>query len=115
MPNKDKTNLLAIVDAIDKINHYVVPFHEADALFNDTLRFDAVMMNFVVIGEMVERLSDEFKDDHQQIDWSKVKGLRNLIAHDYFGVDAEEIWQILQQDLPKLKAEITIILSLTAP
>lgn len=53
--------------------------------------FDASMMNFIIIGEMVSRLSDKFIEENSQIDWFKIRGFRNIVAHDYFGIDAEEV------------------------
>ena len=65
------------------------------------------MMNFIVIGEMVEKLSETFiKKTNTRIDWFKIKGFRNIIAHNYFGIDAEEVWQIIHDSLVKLKAEL---------
>lgn len=60
-------------------------------------------MNFILIGEMVSKLSDQFKNENQEIEWWKIKGLRNIISHNYFGVDAEEVWQIMNTKLPELK------------
>lgn len=54
------------------------------------------MMNFVVIGEMVDKISDEFKKSLSNIEWIKIKGFRNIVAHDYFGIDAEEVLQIIK-------------------
>lgn len=68
------------------------------------------MMNFVVIGEMVDKISDEFKRNHSKIEWVKIKGFRNIVAHDYFGIDAEEVWQIIKNKIPRLKIEITSLL-----
>lgn len=68
-------------------------------------------MNFVVIGEMVNKLSERFRKDYSSINWSKVKDFRNIIAHNYFGIDAEEVWQIIKNDLPKLKDDINRILN----
>ena len=67
-------------------------------------------MNFVVIGEMVDRLSDEVKSRAQRVDWQKVKDFRNLVAHEYLGIDAEEVWQIVEEDLPVLKHSIEDLL-----
>jgi uncharacterized protein with HEPN domain len=62
------------------------------------------MMNFIVIGEMADKLSEEIKDETKnKIDWRKVIGFRNIIAHNYFGIDAEEVWQIIQTSLSKLQ------------
>ncbi len=67
------------------------------------------MMNFVVIGEMINKLSDEFKNTHPEIEWIKIKGFRNVVAHDYFGIDAEEVWQIIIYKIPSLKADIQLL------
>ncbi len=111
MPEREKLNLLSILDAINKIEKYSGDKHSADKLFKDEIAFDAVLMNFIVIGEMVLRLSDKFIDQHSDIDWFKVKGFRNVIAHDYFGVDAEEVWQIIIEHLPLFKSKIQNILN----
>ena len=50
------------------------------------------------------------KEQNLQIEWIRIKGFRNLVAHDYFGVDAEEVWQIILNDLPILKTEIEKII-----
>jgi uncharacterized protein with HEPN domain len=110
MLSRDRTSLLGILDSIGKIERYISPFGSAVDLFRDTTLFDAVLMNFIVIGEMVSRLSIPFKESNREVDWEKIKGMRNVIAHDYFGVDAEEIWQIAKNSLPKLKENIQIIL-----
>ena len=57
---KDKNCLQNILDSINKIDNYTQLFHNADELYNDNKSFDAVLMNFVIIGEMVVKLSDEF-------------------------------------------------------
>ncbi len=51
----------------------------------------------------------KFKDLHSNIDWQKIYDFRNVLAHDYFGIDAAEVWEIIQKHLPKLKAELESI------
>jgi len=46
------------------------------------------MMNFIVIGEMVARLTEEFVEQNTHVDWFKIRGFRNIVAHNYFGIDA---------------------------
>ena len=82
---------------------------DADTFFSDEKTFDAVLMNFVIIGEAVARLSVELKDQEFQIPWMKIKGFRNLVAHDYFGVEAEEVWQIIQNNLYELERDLKSI------
>ena len=63
-------------------------------------------MNFVVIGESVTRISSSFKSEQKVIPWQRIKDFRNLIAHDYFGVDAEEVWQIIENEITSLKSKL---------
>jgi uncharacterized protein with HEPN domain len=98
--------LESIIEATDRIIEYTTGINSADDFNNDYRNFDATMMNFVVIGEMGDKLSDDFKKKHNKIEWIKIKGFRNIVAHDYFGIDAEEVWQIINNKIPKLKADI---------
>ena len=107
---KDKNCLQNILDSINKISSYTRLFQNADELYNDNKSFDAVLMNFVIIGEMVVKLSDEFKQNNLQVDWSNIKGFRNIIAHQYFGIDAEEVWGIILNELPILRVELEKII-----
>jgi uncharacterized protein with HEPN domain len=110
MLTKDQHCLEAIIEATDRIIEYTSGFKSADDFNNDHRNFDATMMNFVVIGEMVDKLSDDFKVNNSKIEWLKIKGFRNLVAHDYFGIDAEEVWQIIKNKIPKLRSDITGLL-----
>jgi uncharacterized protein with HEPN domain len=109
--HKDFACLLNIKEAIEKIYEYTADHRDADTFNNDSKSFDAVMMNFVVIGEMSEKLSDEFRiETDKEIDWFKIRGFRNIIAHNYFGIDAEEVWQIIKNSLTDLEREIIKII-----
>ncbi|GHT21961.1 DUF86 domain-containing protein [Bacteroidia bacterium] len=109
---KDTCYLLNISDAVKKIEAYTAIFKTADEFFTDVKTFDAVLMNFIVIGEMVEKLPETLKDQTEnKVDWFKIKGFRNILAHNYFGVDAEEVWQIIHDNIPALKAAIQGILA----
>lgn len=104
---RDFACLLSMLDAIQRIQLYSGKFSDADSFYHDGLSFDATLMNFIVIGEMVEKLSDPFiATTSGLIDWSKIKGFRNIIAHNYFGIDAEEVWQIIHGSLPELRSAI---------
>ncbi|MCC6412364.1 MAG: DUF86 domain-containing protein [Saprospiraceae bacterium] len=110
MFEKDKGNLLAIADACHKIQKFIDYILDADAFCADEKTFDAVLMNFVVIGEAVVRLSNDLKEKESHIPWVRIKGFRNIAAHDYFGVDAEEVWQIIKNHLPQLEQDIQNLL-----
>ncbi len=111
MSEKDEANLLAMVDSAEKILRFSEDFVDADSLYHDERSFDAVLMNFVVIGETVTKLSDPLLEANPQVPWPKIKGLRNIVAHDYFGIDAEEIWGIIQKHIPQLITDLEAILT----
>lgn len=100
---------MAILEACEKILKFVEDIWDVEAFYTDEKTFDAVLMNFVVIGESVVRLSDNLKEQNDHVPWQKIKGFRNIVAHDYFGVDAEEVWQIVKENIPELKNQIASI------
>ncbi len=110
MFDRDRQNVLDIKEAVDKILSYTKNINDCIEFEKNILVFDAVLMNVVVIGEAVGRLSDPFKDEHDNIEWAKIKGLRNIIAHDYFGIDIEEIWQIIDGTIPEFLVQIDVVL-----
>jgi len=79
-------------------------------LLNDNKTYDAVLMNFIVLGEEANRISDALKTNNPQIPWKEINGFRNFVAHDYFGVDENIVWAAIQFHLPKLKHELKNIL-----
>ena len=76
---KDRANLQAILESIEKIEKFVVGLKDADEFYEDERTFDAALMNFVVIGETVSKLSEELRNLHPGVPWTKVKGFRNII------------------------------------
>ena len=102
MSERDRASLLAMLDAITQIEIYTANVADSGEFFADRLIFDGTLMNFVLLGEMCTRVSDELRASSADIEWSQIKDFRNLVAHDYMGVDAEEVWQIIQDDLPPL-------------
>ena len=109
--HKDFSYILNMLDSIQKFLDYSGQFDSADDFHNDTKSFDATMMNFVVIGEMVDKLSNEFRTGTEDVvDWFKIKSFRNIIAHNYFGIDAEEVWQIIENHLFPLKKNLERII-----
>jgi uncharacterized protein with HEPN domain len=99
-----------ICQAIDRIEQYIENL-SFDAFSKDQKSVDAVVRNLEIIGEAANRLPDEFKEKYSEIEWHKVAGLRHRIVHEYFGIDLEIIWQILNKDLPDLKRKIRQIIN----
>ena len=108
--NKARFELLTIKEAIEKITLYSQDFTQADDFYHDQKSFDACMMQFVVIGEAISRLDHSYKTAHREIPWQKIKDFRNIIAHDYFGIDADEIWDIITNNLLPLEEKIIRLL-----
>lgn len=104
---KDKNCLLNISESIEKIEAYTTNIENHEQFYADQIIFDTVLKNFIIIGEMAAKLSESFTNSSvRSIDWYKIKGFRNIIAHNYFGVDAEEVWQIITKNLPELKYQL---------
>jgi len=101
--SKRKPSLLVddIIDSANKILEYThnLSFEE---FTKDGKTIDAVIRNFEIIGEAANRLLEDFKDRHPNIDWHRIRGLRNRILHDYFGIDYSIVWKIKESFLPNL-------------
>ncbi len=94
-----------ILDSTYKILHYIGNL-TFDEFTKDTKTIDAVIRNFEIIGEAANRLPDDFKDNHSAVDWHRIRGFRNRIVHDYFGIDYSIVWEIKESYLPSLIASL---------
>jgi len=98
-----------ILDSSSAIQEFVhgLSFEE---FCNDRKTYSAVIREFEIIGEAVGKISDELKLKHPDIEWQDIKDFRNLLTHEYFGVDMEIVWKIIQDDLPVLMEAVREIL-----
>lgn len=104
----DNLYLIHISECIERIESYTSTGYEA--FMHSRMSQDAVIRNFEILGEAVKRLSDRFKQNHPQVPWKRIAGLRDILIHDYMGVDANEVWKIIERDLPDLKVQIKNLL-----
>lgn len=106
--SKRPTDLLLndIREAIDRIQEYTKEMSLED-FSKHQMAIDAVTRNLEIMGEAANRLPDEFKEHHSDIEWYKIVGLRHRIVHEYFGADLEIVWQILRKDLPQLRLSLS--------
>jgi uncharacterized protein with HEPN domain len=88
-----------IIESGNKILTYTRNLSFADFML-DSKTVDAVVRNFEIIGEAANRLPEDFREKHKEIDWHRIRGFRNRIIHDYFGIDFEIVWQIKEAFLP---------------
>lgn len=89
-----------MLTSMERIEEYIGVL-EFRAFKMNYLIVDGIVRNFEIIGEAAKNIPEEIKEKHPEIPWKKMYGLRNLIAHEYFGIDYEMIWEISKHNLPQ--------------
>ena len=79
-------------------------------LFVDEMRLEAIIRNFEIIGEASSKISQDIRDKYPFIEWRKILDFRNVLAHEYFGIDYEIMWEIIKDKLPDLHKNIQVII-----
>ncbi len=97
-----------ILQSIRRIKKYTAGL-TLDKLKRDDLVIDAVVRNLEIIGEAAKNIPVSVKGKNRNIEWKKISGLRNILAHEYFGVDVEIVWDIIKNKLPELGREIKLL------
>jgi uncharacterized protein with HEPN domain len=105
----DRLYLIHIAECIDRIESYTQGMTR-EAFLASSLVQDAVIRNLQTLAESTQRLSPRAKESRPQIEWRKIAGFRNILVHDYLGVDLQRVWNIIQNDLPVLKDAISEML-----
>ena len=106
MPRNERLYLAEIKQAVDSISALV---SEPNDLESDVVQA-AVFWNMTVIGEAVRSLPAEIRDREPEIPWKAIVGMRNLLVHAYFGIELEQVWRTISNDLPALGAAIDRLL-----
>ena len=101
----DKLYLIHIGECIERIESYVQGIDE-EAFIASSIVQDAVIRNLQIMAESTQRLSDHLKDEHNEIDWYKIAGFRNVLVHDYLGMDVQRVWNIIENEIPALREAI---------
>lgn len=102
MSERDTLLLLDdMLQAANKIKRYTKNL-DLNSFSSDEKTIDAVVRNFEIIGEAANRISEEFRSGNSEIDWKRIRGFRNRIVHDYFGIDYEIVWTIIETYLDEL-------------
>jgi uncharacterized protein with HEPN domain len=105
----DAVYLHHILDCIRRIEEDVEEGRER-FMASHTLQ-DAVIRNLQTMSESTQRLSDDLKEAHPEIEWYRIAAFRNVLVHDYLGIDLDRIWEITQRDVPELKQAILAMLN----
>ncbi len=100
--------LAQILERIERILKYTSEGKES--FFKDALIQDAVIRNLEVIGEASRRIGEEYRSAHPEIPWRGMIALRNVLIHNYEGVDVNQVWQVVEQELPGLKKALEAFL-----
>jgi len=80
-----------------------------EAFFRDRKTQSAVLRELQTLAESSQRLSNSLKNRHPEIPWSNISGFRNVLVHDYLGINLERVWEIMERDLPPLQAAIKVM------
>ena len=96
-------------ESILAIEKYTKNLSEEDFISNHMVQ-DAVVRRLEIIGEAVKNIDDEYRNKYPLIPWKKIAGMRDIIAHEYFGVKLDRIWDVIRKDLPVLREKIKIII-----
>jgi len=103
-----KERLRDILEAIDKIVRYAArgreEFEKNELIQNWFIR------HLQIIGEAARALPQDLREGDQRIPWSKIIGMRHILTHDYFEIDTEVVWKVVERDLPAVKKEVEVIL-----
>ncbi len=99
-----------ILNSIEKIQRYTASL-TYDEFCEDDKTLDAVIHNLLIIGEATKQISESLRLKYSQIEWKKMAGLRDIIAHTYFYINPKIVWNITQTQLSPLKTTVELILS----
>jgi uncharacterized protein with HEPN domain len=105
----DRLYLIHIGECIERIESYTQGMGK-EAFLASSLVQDAVIRNLQTLAESTQRLSERAKESRPGIEWRRIAGFRNILVHDYLGVDLEKVWNIVQNDLPVLKEVVSKML-----
>ncbi|MFC1627609.1 DUF86 domain-containing protein [Gemmatimonadota bacterium] len=90
-----------IITSFERISHYVTEM-SFDEFFSDAKTIDAVIRNIIVIGEAVNRLPESLINAHPDLPWHAMRGLRNVVVHEYSRIDLYDLWDTVHVDLPAI-------------
>lgn len=107
--NRDRAYIKQILEAIDKTQDFTA--EGRDVFYETVMIQDAVMRNIEIIGEISKRVSDELKLKSGDIPWKKMAGIRDVLIHDYDSIDMSIVWNVVSNELPKIRLSLAKIIN----
>ena len=107
---KDEEILLDLCQALQKILVFIENMNQAE-FNNDEKTQSSVLYQLVIVGEAINRLSEEFKSQYPEIPFDEIRGMRNRVVHEYNEVDCDIIWEAIQYDIPPLLEVLSPLIS----
>jgi uncharacterized protein with HEPN domain len=108
MTKDPRVYLAHILECIQKIEQFTVG--GKDRFLQEAMVHDAVFRNLEIIGEAAKRLDDSYRQAHPEIPWRALAGLRDILIHQYEGIDLLKVWSTVEHDLPNLRLAISALL-----
>lgn len=94
-----------ILNSITEIEEFTKNMN-FEAFFKDMKTRHAVVRSLEILGEATKNISQDLKDKNPKIPWKKMAGMRDILAHEYFGIDIKKVWEVKEKELPTLKSLI---------
>ena len=100
-----------MLQACRKVTAYTRGY-DFDSFVADDKTLDAVIRNLEVLGEAAKHVPDDFRAGHPEIEWKKIAGLRDVVSHEYFGIDDVIIWDVVENKIPALESALSQLVRL---
>jgi uncharacterized protein with HEPN domain len=115
MPRPDATRLVDIIEAAIHVSAFLESANSFDDFVNDEKSQSSVLYQLIIIGEAVANLSAELTEKYPEVEWDDIRGFRNYVIHEYFGIALHIVWKAATVETPKVREQIELIFRVEFP